>query len=321
VSELFGVLQSALDPRGPQAARIADLWWLLLAGSVFAWVAIVAALALALWRPGRQPTTDIEAPEPGKRTAVAAGAGVSALVLAVLAAASVATGRAVVDAPRPDERPLTVTAIGRQWWWEFRYDDAVPGRMFTTANELHVPVGRPVIVRATSHDVIHSFWVPSLHGKIDLVPGGTNTLWFEADRPGEYRGQCAEFCGLQHAKMAFVVVAVPDADYQRWAERQRQPAEAPADDLARRGEQVFLANQCVLCHRVRGTIAGGRIAPDLTRVGSRRTLAAGTLRNTRGGLAGWIVDPQQIKPGSHMPPTNLAPDDLQALLAYLEGLR
>jgi cytochrome c oxidase subunit II len=176
------------------------------------------------------------------------------------------------------------------------------------------------VVRLKSRDVVHSFWVPNLAGKIDVVPGRRNVMWFQADVAGTYRGQCAEFCGLQHAKMAFVVVAEPPERYEAWAEAYRQPPATPADDLARRGEQVFLESQCALCHRVRGTGAWGQVAPDLSRIANRLTLAAGTLPNTRGNMAAWILDPQYIKPGSFMPPTSLEPEHLHALLAYLEGL-
>lgn len=314
-------LQSAVAPRGPQAGRIDDLWWLFLIVSVVVWLGVAIALALALWRRNRTPLEGRPQGEPRKVRVVAIATAATVVVLFVFVTASVFAGRAMSTMPGPDERPIVVDVIGHQWWWEIRYDDPAPSRTFRTANELRVPVGRPVIVRATSRDVIHSFWVPNLSGKIDLIPGRTNTIWIQADHEGEYRGQCAEFCGLQHAKMAFVVVAEPEAAYEAWVERQLAPAETPAGDLARRGEQVFLSSQCSLCHAIRGTEAYGRVAPDLSRLGLRRTIAAGTLRNTRGSLAGWILDPQRIKPGNHMPPTPLAPDDLHALLAYLESLR
>jgi cytochrome c oxidase subunit 2 len=319
--DVYAGLQSALDPRGIQAERIDDLWWLFLVLSTIVWIAVAAALGLALWRRNRQVLPERPQGEPRKVRVVAVATGITVVVLLVLIAYSAIVGRAITGTPDASRRPVIVNIVGHQWWWEIEYYDDVASRRFTTANELRIPVGRPVILQLTSRDVIHSFWVPNLHGKIDLIPGRTTTIWFEAEDAGEYRGQCAEFCGLQHAKMAFVVVAEPDDEFARWAERQRQPAAAPGTEIARAGEQVFLAEQCSLCHTIRGTGAWGRIAPDLTRIGSRRTLAAGTLRNTRGNLAGWIVDPQHVKPGSFMPPTNLAPGDLQALLAYLESLQ
>ena len=173
----------------------------------------------------------------------------------------------------------------------------------------------------TSMDVIHSFWVPQLHGKIDLIPGTATTLWLRADQPGEYRGMCAEYCGVQHAKMQFLVVAEPPDQFQAWLDLQRQPAAVPTDPLAQRGLQVFLSSSCVTCHAIRGTSATGALGPELTHLASRRTLGAGILPNTRGTLAGWIADPQSIKPGVHMPPSDLTGEQLQALVVYLETLR
>jgi cytochrome c oxidase subunit 2 len=202
-----------------------------------------------------------------------------------------------------------------------RYLDPLPSSSFSTANEIHIPVGQPVELTLRSVDVIHSFWVPNLHGKKDLIPGQVNTLVLQADRPGIFRGQCAEFCGLQHANMALYVVAEPPDEFARWQERQRRPAPEPATDAARRGRDVFMASSCVLCHKIGGTMAGGVAGPDLTHVASRLSLAAGTLPNTRGHRAGWIVDPQMHKPGNNMPPNLLSPGDLQALLSYLDTLR
>ena len=321
-SELYAGLQSALNPRGLQAALIDDLWWLFLIVSVVIWVAVVAAMSLALWRRNRvvrtQPPRD---GEPGKRRVVMVATGVTVVVLLGLVTASVLVGRATTTMPDESRRPLLVEVIGHQWWWEINYLHGDGRRDFSTANEIHVPVGRPVIIRTTSRDVIHSFWVPNLAGKMDLMPGRTNTIWFEATHPGEYRGQCAEFCGIQHAKMAFLVVAHEEEAFEAWAALARSTPPPPSGGDAQRGAQVFLDRQCSLCHTIRGTGAWGRVAPDLTHIGSRRTIAAGTLRNTRGNMAGWIADPQGIKPGSHMPATRLAPEDLQALLVYLETLR
>jgi cytochrome c oxidase subunit 2 len=172
-----------------------------------------------------------------------------------------------------------------------------------------------------STDVIHSFWPPSLTGKRDLIPGRENSLWFQADSAGEFRGVCAEYCGYQHAKMAFVIVAEPAERFAGWLARQRDTAATPTDGLTRRGQEVFLGSACPMCHAIAGTPARGRVGPDLTHLGNRSTIAAGTLTNTRGNLAGWILNPQSIKPGAKMPPNNLSPDDLRALLAYLETLR
>jgi cytochrome c oxidase subunit 2 len=178
-----------------------------------------------------------------------------------------------------------------------------------------------VVVTLRSNDVIHSLWIPNLQGKKDLIPGRTATLRLRADRAGTYRGQCAEFCGLEHALMALLVEAEPNDRFEAWAARQRQPAAEPLDALARRGQEVFLGKSCVMCHTVTGTTANGRLGPDLTHLASRRTIASGMFPNNRGHLAGWIADPQSLKPGVNMPANSLPPDDLQALLAYLETLK
>jgi cytochrome c oxidase subunit 2 len=190
-----------------------------------------------------------------------------------------------------------------------------------TANEIHIPVGRPVMIRGTSNDVIHSLWVPNLHGKRDLIPSRTTTEWIQADSPGAYRGQCAEFCGLQHAHMALWVVAEPQEKFKAWMQQQLQPAVQPSDPVRQRGEQVFVNNACVFCHTIRGTTAAGQVAPDLTHFGSRKSLAAGTLPNNKGNLGGWISDPQSIKPGNHMATIAVNSEDLQPLLEYIEGLK
>jgi cytochrome c oxidase subunit II len=231
----------------------------------------------------------------------------------------VLTDRALAALPLKDGVVIQVTA--HQWWWEIVYDDNEPSRVFRTANEIHVPVGRPVVLKLKSDDVIHSFWVPNLHGKKDLVPGHEWTLTFRADEPGVYRGQCAEFCGHQHAKMAFFVVAQEPAEYEKWAEAQRQPAKEPSNDAQKRGQEVFLSSPCIMCHTIEGTLAQARMAPDLTHLASRSTIAAGALPNTRGNLGGWVLDPHSSKPGVAMPPTALSAADLQALLAYLESLQ
>jgi len=214
-----------------------------------------------------------------------------------------------------------MTIVGHQWWWEIQYEDQQPSRTFTTANEIHVPVGRPVVVELHGGDVIHSLWVPSLAGKRDLIPGRTATLTFQADQPGIYRGQCAEFCGFQHAFMAFEVHAQPPADYEAWRQAQLKPAPEPADGQAQHGKQLFQSIQCAMCHTVQGTIAQAHNAPDLTHFASRRTIAAGTLPNTQANLASWIIDPQKHKPGSNMPSNPLSGEDLNALVAYLETLK
>lgn len=209
----------------------------------------------------------------------------------------------------------------QDWWWAVRYPDDANGRGFVTANEIHIPVGQPVAIELKSADVIHAFWVPQLAGKTQTIPGQTNRQWLQADRPGIYRGQCSQYCGAQHAHMAFEVVAEPPAAFHAWLAAQRQPAPAPAAGAGaeRRGQRVFAA-RCAGCHAVRGTDAAGDAGPDLTHVGTRRLLAAGTLDNTPDNLRRWIAHAQQVKPQSLMPSIALAPRDADDLAAYLATL-
>jgi cytochrome c oxidase subunit 2 len=320
-------VQSMLDPAGPHAARIAGLWWALLVTATVVFVLVMAALAWAVVR-GRRARRELA----GETPAVGGGAEdrrlAGAVVMAVAATAvvllaflvtSVRTGRLHAEPPGSDA--LLVEIVGRQWWWEIRYLDSVPSRIVTTANELRIPVGRPVRLRLLSRDVIHSLWVPNLAGKRDLITGNPTETWLRADSAGSWRGQCAEFCGHQHARMGLWVVAEPPEDFTAWYEAQLAPAAPPRDSLARRGEEVFLGGSCVLCHKVAGTRAGSGVGPDLTHFASRIALGAATRPNVRGHLAGWISDPQGIKPGARMPANPLPPADLEALLHYLEGLR
>lgn len=319
--------QSALDPGGPYADAIARHWW-----TMFGLGAAVLAVVISLFvysivgakrtRPPDEPPVhagEDDVTASAKLRAVSIGVGVTAVILVGVMIQALLVARETYAAgsdPRVD-----VEVTGYQWWWEVRYLDPDPSRHVVSANELHIPTGQPVRVRLRASDVIHSFWVPNLKGKIDLVPGRENEIVIQADAPGRWRGQCAEYCGLQHARMAFVVVAHAPEDFVAWRDRERQPASPPVDSLARAGEQVFLTRQCALCHSVRGTMARASTGPDLTHLASRLTLAAGTLPNLRGHLAGWILNPQSIKPGTFMPPTPLASDALQALLAYLESLQ
>jgi cytochrome c oxidase subunit 2 len=228
-----------------------------------------------------------------------------------------ALGHIVGPPRRPD---LTLDVTGHQWWWEVRYDGASPDETFLTANEIHIPVGAKVLVRLHGGDVIHSFWVPQLSGKTDTIPGQTNLAWLEADRPGRYRGQCSEYCGLEHAKMAFEVVADTPPAFAQWRRAQLQTAPPPSEPAAERGLVLF-QYRCSLCHAVRGTIAASSYGPDLTHLMSRATIAGGTLPNTRGNLAGWVDGPQAAKPGALMPDQGLSGNQLNDMVAYLETLR
>lgn len=317
--------QHVLAPAGPQANLILYLGYLVVGTCVVVFALLMVALYLSLRRSARgNEDTPPDLSGLGRREraphrAVIGGVAVSIFLLVGLIVASAYTDRALGRLPL--ESALNVRVTANQWWWDIRYDDRQPSRIFTTANELYVPVGRPILVMLQSNDVIHSFWVPNLHGKRDLIPGRTTSIAFRADRPGVYRGQCAEFCGFQHARMALTVVAVAPESYEKWADAQRRSAREPETDLEKRGKEVFLSSTCVMCHQIVGTPANARTGPDLTHVASRQTLAAGTLTNGPGALAGWILDPQSVKPAVNMPQHTFAPDDLHALVAYLASLK
>ena len=286
--------------------------------SAVVFVLVVATLFWATLRRRRVEEPSDDRRERSMRTGVIVATAATTIILFVFLILDLSVGRAITTNPGPEALQVRVT--GHQWWWEIQYRDSLPQNWATTANEIHVPVGRPVLFELRSTDVIHSLWPPNLNGKRDLIPGNENSIWFQADSAGVYRGQCAEFCGHQHAKMAFLIVAEPPDSFSAWLVRQRDTAMTPTDSVALRGQEVFLSSSCVMCHAIGGTPAGSRIGPDLTHLASRRTIAAGTLPNTRGNLAGWIVNPQAIKPGVRMPSTRLDSDDLQALLTYLETL-
>jgi cytochrome c oxidase subunit 2 len=278
-----------------------------------------------LWRAPRSGNdsapdlSTVNRPEPGPTRNVTRAVIASALALVALVVASVFTDRALARLSLADAVNIEVTA--HQWWWTARYMNGGPSDIFVTANELHIPVGKPVVVNLKADDVIHSLWVPNLAGKKDLIPGRSALMQFRADQPGIYRGQCAEFCGFQHAMMGLLVIADPPAQYEAWVQAQRQPAAEPQDAKAQRGKALFQALSCAMCHAVQGTLANAQRAPDLTHVASRRTLAAGTLPNTPQDLRSWISDPQIHKPGTNMPATPLSNEDLDALVAYLGGLK
>jgi cytochrome c oxidase subunit II len=313
-------VQSVLSPAGPQAAVIERLWLLMLWTSVVVYIVVMVFVVVAMVRRRRQ---DAPADEPSsERTlsrSVGAAVAITVVVLFALLVASVRTGRAVTATPRLPA--VTIAVTGHQWWWEVDYEEGIPSQRVSTANEIHIPVGQPVVLKVTSRDVIHSFWAPSLAGKRDLIPGYTTAIWLQADRSGVYRGQCAEFCGRQHAHMAFSVTAQSERDFNGWLDAMRLPAPEPVTNEQRRGRDVFMVARCAGCHTVTGTDAHGRIGPDLTHVASRRTLAAGTLPQTADHLFSWIRNPQASKPGNQMPASRLADEDLRALTAYLETLR
>jgi cytochrome c oxidase subunit II len=284
--------------------------------------ALLYALRRATTRPAAFAETDAEEPdrERGRVLWVAGAVAATALLLLLFIFVDVSTATSLTHLG--GTRPLRVDVVGHQWWWEIRYPDVgSPQNVVETANEIHVPVGRPVFIKMTSSDVIHSFWAPNLDGKKDLIPGHETRTWFRADTAGVYRGQCAEFCGHEHAKMAFYIVAEPRLQFEQWLTAQKAPAAPPTDSVAQAGQRVFLSGTCAMCHTIVGTGAASNNGPDLTHLASRRTIAAGTLPNNSGNLAGWILDPQTIKPGAKMPPNQLDPSSLQALLAYLATLK
>ena len=312
---------SYMSPAGTNADALARLGWGLLVVSCIV-VAVVAALVLAgALRHRREEDGKVRVRRGGSaglRWIVAGGVVIPAVILVVVFVFTLSTLAAV---ERPRGRGPEIEVIGHRWWWEVRYLSPDARQVFVDANEIHVPVGTPVRVKLSSPDVIHSFWVPQLGGKMDVIPGQTNETWIEASRPGVFWGQCAEYCGLQHAHMALRVVAETPAGFARWFAAEQAPAAAPADTLAARGKRLFEAGPCAACHTVRGTSAGGAVGPDLTHFGSRRTLAAGSLPNLPENLAGWIADAQALKPGNDMPRMALPPGEVPALVAYLESLK
>ena len=301
---------------GPAAGQIGDLFWTMTVLGAIIFVIFCLALAYALWH--RRGLVEPPTPERDRRSTrmiLLLGGLIPAIILIPLFIWTVQT-LAAID-PRSREPDLVVDVVGKQWWWEIRYRDSVPGRVFVTANELHVPVGRRVELRLTSTDVIHSFWVPALHGKTDLIPGRENVTWIQADRPGVYGGRCAEYCGMQHTTMGLLVIAQPREEFEAWAAGQRRSAAEPRDSLAVRGRDTFVKSGCALCHQVRGTPAGGLLGPDLTHVASRRTLASALLPNTPGHLGGWIANPQALKPGSRMPRVPMSREEFRLIHHYL----
>src|SRR3954471_310544 len=313
--------QLALDPQGPHARQLAELFWIFTGVCTFVWVAVMVVLLVGLVR------RKAERPDPlqldaatERRGAAVVGSAVVATLLTIIAltALSYLSQRQLFAKEKP---AVTIKVTGLQWWWDVRYESDVPDRTVTTANEIYVPVGAPVTVKLAATDVIHSFWVPSLFGKQDLIPGQDNEIQFTASRPGVYRGQCAEFCGLQHAHMGLLVIALPPAEFQAWLKSQTAPASPPPDAVQARGSEIFAAKACIMCHTIRGTSAGSRVGPDLTHFASRKTIASATLEMSRGNIAAWVVDPQGIKPGTNMPNVSLAPEEIDPLVSYLEGLR
>ncbi|HEX3846007.1 MAG TPA: cytochrome c oxidase subunit II [Steroidobacteraceae bacterium] len=309
---------------GSAAQAILPLTWFTLIVSVV----VSAVIAVLLWiavRRGRTPSAaasgaDLPPVEQGPSGIrwISVGIVISCVPLAATLVWTMLTLAAIAGPPA--NPALTIDVTARQWWWDVRYDDAAPTRQFSTANEIHIPVGVPVLVRLHAADVIHSFWVPALAGKTDVIPGQTNSSWLQASAPGRYLGQCSEYCGFQHAHMQFEVVAESEGDFDRWRAAQLEAAAPPTTPEQTRGAEL-VEYRCGLCHRVRGTDAGAISAPDLTHLMSRRTIAAGALLNNPGNLAGWVENSQALKPGNLMPNQYLSGQQLTDTLAYLETLK
>jgi cytochrome c oxidase subunit 2 len=313
--------QSALDPHSPEAGHLRDLFWFFVAVCMFVWILVMAALAIVLLRRravSAEPEQDTTAQHRNKRFIVALLVGATAVILTIFTVISFYATRGFAWS---DDSALKIKVTGQQWWWQVEYQSSDPSQIFTTANEIHIPVGRRVTLDLEANDVIHSFWVPNLMGKQDLIPGRKNSLTIEADRAGLYRGQCAEFCGLEHAHMAIFVMAEPPAQFEAWRRHQLQSATPPPTALQSRGLAVFLHGTCSSCHAIQGIGADAQFGPDLTHFGSRATIAAGLLHNTAGNLEHWLADPQALKPGANMPQIQMSGQDRHALVAYLEGLQ
>jgi cytochrome c oxidase subunit 2 len=308
---------------GTRNYDVVTLLWALLIVSILVVVIVTALLIAGLVRRRAFPRVadpaaiPVERPDRGLSW-IYVGTAISAVVLVGAAVWTFSTLAAVSQVP--PNAAVKIDVIGHQWWWEVRYDSTDQSRIFTTANEIHIPVGKPVRVGLSSTDVIHSFWVPELTGKTDTIPGQHNFTWIEADKAGTYRGQCGEYCGLQHAHMAMSVVAQPPDQFDAWWKAQLDPPPAPRSPRIAEGETDFVAH-CGICHSVRGSHAGGALGPDLSHLMTRRTIAAGTVPNEPGYLAAWISDPQHIKPGNLMPILDLSGPQLTAIEAYLETLK
>jgi cytochrome c oxidase subunit 2 len=301
--------QSTLNPASHAADKIAQLWWVLFAVSVVVFMVVVALLLVGALRRRGGGDPDRSSSRGGTRFVAIAGVVVPAVVVIALFFASVATLPAV--APAGKNAKMTIEVVGRQWFWDVYYR----GGAVRTSNEIHIPVGIPVEVRVRSEDVIHSLWVPRLNRKIDVIPGQENAVVFDANKPGVYRGQCAEFCGVEHGLMGLLVIAQPAPEFARWLANQAKPVPSSP------GLQAFVGTGCSGCHEISGAPAKSRFGPDLSHFGSRRTIAAATLTNTPEHLAAWLRNPQAIKPGNKMPDLGLPEPEIQILVRFLEGLK
>jgi cytochrome c oxidase subunit II len=316
---LESALHSAMRPAGVHAGQLLSLWNVLLWTCVVMYVLVLAFLFLSVLRARRSGERDTVGQRRGLSITLTGWTVLITLGLLGLTLASYVTDRSLVHASSLPQVTIAITA--HQWWWEIEYTDPDPSRRVRTANELHLPVNALAQITLSSGDVIHSFWVPTLHGKQDMIPGRTNYIELQPQQTGWHRGICAEFCGFQHAKMHLDVIVESPSDYQAWYERQLQSPPPPTDPLEQRGQAAFMAGPCSLCHAISGTDASATLGPDLSHVASRRSLAAGALRNDASSMSAWLANPQAIKPGNHMPAMNLQGEQIEALTAYLESLQ
>ncbi len=307
--------QSILQPATSSAREVTNLFYLIFYIALAIFVLVEGLLVYFVIRYQRRANSALPEQVHGNTPLELAWTLAPALVLAVVFVLTVRTMTAVNVSAQP-AATVHVTVIGHQWWWEFQY----PDQNIITAGDMHVPVGEVVSVTLESDNVIHSFWIPQLTGKTDVIPDHQNQTWLRAEAPGEYRGQCAEFCGAQHANMRFVVIAQSRADYDAWVKQQQTPPAASSGDAAR-GQQVFENGVCIGCHTIQGTKGVGKVGPNLTHFGSRTGIAGGTLPNTPENLAKWLHNPQAVKPGNDMVIPPLSDADIQALVAYLESLK
>lgn len=305
-----------LDPAGPYASSVSLLSWVLFAMAAVVTLIVLVALWVAL-KGGEKTRRRLG----GQKAVLIGGVAFPVVVLTALLVWGLSLTRDLTAPIRGDEMRVRVT--GEMWWWRVDYLDSAGAPILADANELHIPVGQPVVLELESADVIHSFWVPRLSGKLDMIPGRTNLLRIQADEPGVFGGQCAEYCGGPHALMGFVVVAhAPDEFERLMAVRRTPPTLLPPTEEVARGAELFRTTGCAACHRIAGSDANGLAGPDLSHVGSRRTLGAGIIPNNRGTMIGWIANSQAIKPGNRMPPYSvLSAEELRAIAAYLETRR
>lgn len=316
-----------LDGASDKAGSISGLWWfyfaVLLGVFLLVIFALLGAVAVSWRRRDKQSAVRLQelksTRERNLSITVTAALVVTTLTLVALLLVDFTLQRRWSEPAPKDAMPVRIT--GHQWWWEARFENDDPSQVVTTANELHLPLGKPVRFDLNSTDVIHSFWIPNLDGKKDMIPGYFAGLWFVPQRAGTYEGRCAEFCGAQHAQMRLTIVVEPPEAFAAWMATQRKTAPEPATDTQRRGRDIFMRGSCILCHTINGTPARGLVGPNLTHFVSRPFLGAGALPNDRGHLAAWILDPQSHKAGVRMPQHQFATQDLNALLDYLETLR